>query len=603
MPFVDHPEAFFLTQSDTKSSSTVELKNKDLKVHVHADFDEAVLLQQKQPVRPDLIDTPQASNSLECNQCGAHGFSSKNALFKHIRAVHAPPASTMQDSKKSTSDKPRAELLLRVREYFYKEQKNKPISLGNDEQHIDSIAIPMSHIMVDRKLKSAVRIYLRLLPLTVLPWDQRFEYDTPAWWECATFHMLLALRDSEEFVVHNYIFSPSTTSLNSEILLKNVLIQCVAISNPVSMASSISTVPDIENERPTCDFEVEECDDRVVAITFEELNIVHRTSSMLFINKPEKIRMESLVACCNCNLDKIGEMSHGTLQETRNEELPSTETYIIDSVSRLDQPTSGMVTLPLTLSCERLLTQKFKNREVDKYYICIVLGDVGAHAMSSSSEVSSSDISSKLFSGTIDCKLRHVKSQMKTFAHPAGKASVTQYCCVHVFGTQTSDEKSSEEGCGEEDMGEVKSRVLGSHSLVVCKPVTGRTHQIRAHMSHMGFPLLGDTKYDRRQARHKSDVVTQKLNRQFSRLMLHSHQISFCFDQSEMEITGSTSSVLTIASPMPENVLQACCALDQAHSNAVGLDASKVSELSFREGDYFAKRVVAGVSHLEALSA
>jgi hypothetical protein len=54
---------------------------------------------------------------------------------------------------------------------------------------------------------------------------------------------------------------------------------------------------------------------------------------------------------------------------------------------------------------------------------------------------------------------------------------------------------------------------------------------------------------------------------------------------------------------MPENVLQACCALDQAHSNAVGLDASKVSELSFREEDYFAKRVVAGVSHLEALSA
>ncbi len=36
---------------------------------------------------------------------------------------------------------------------------------------------------------------------------------------------------------------------------------------------------------------------------------------------------------------------------------------------------------------------------------------------------------------------------------------------------------------------------LGEHALVGCKPLTGRTHQIRVHLDHLGFPILGDKLY------------------------------------------------------------------------------------------------------------
>ena len=57
---------------------------------------------------------------------------------------------------------------------------------------------------------------------------------------------------------------------------------------------------------------------------------------------------------------------------------------------------------------------------------------------------------------------------------------------------------------------------LGSSSLVQCRLHTGRTHQIRVHMKHIGHPLLGDSTYGR-PARQQ----------EVPRVMLHAHQLAF----------------------------------------------------------------------------
>jgi 23S rRNA-/tRNA-specific pseudouridylate synthase len=257
------------------------------------------------------------------------------------------------------------------------------------------------------------------------------------------------------------------------------------------------------------------------------------------------------------------------------------------------------VALPLSLASEQVLTHKFKTREVDKYYMCIVAGDVRTHALSTAF-TSEEDGTWTVYSGVIDLKLRHVQSQMKTFVHPGGKCSVTKYCCVHVFS-------SSPGGC-EESVIEKEGQTQGQtqrHSLVMCKPVTGRTHQIRAHMAHLGLPLLGDTKYDRRQARQKTDAITQRMNDQFGgRLMLHSHRISLRFSAEEQEACGAPAA-LTVAAPPPPAMLRACCELQRAHRGVMRATAATTGvELDIgmdRDIHFYARCIDAGVKHLEKL--
>ena len=72
--------------------------------------------------------------------------------------------------------------------------------------------------------------------------------------------------------------------------------------------------------------------------------------------------------------------------------------------------------------------------------------------------------------------------------------------------------------------------------LVECTPLTGRTHQIRLHLLHIGHPIVGDLCY--------GDAQQQ---REYPRLMLHAHQISF------QDLSGQN---IDITSPTPEKFEQ-----------------------------------------------
>ena len=122
--------------------------------------------------------------------------------------------------------------------------------------------------------------------------------------------------------------------------------------------------------------------------------------------------------------------------------------------NRIDRNTGGIVIAAKNAEALRILNEKIKEREIEKYYLCAVNGrpkpPVGR-------------LENFLFK---DAGKNQV--YIKNSAEPGSRTAVTEYRTL---------------------------RSKGRLSLVECHLLTGRTHQIRAQMAHAGWPLLGDGKY------------------------------------------------------------------------------------------------------------
>lgn len=123
-------------------------------------------------------------------------------------------------------------------------------------------------------------------------------------------------------------------------------------------------------------------------------------------------------------------------------------------VHRIDKNTSGIIIIAKTELAMTRLAKDFFDRNLDRKYVAIVWGDV------------------KEDSGTITCNVgRDLKNRKVMACFPDGehgKHAVTHYRVIERFGYVT---------------------------VVECKLETGRTHQIRVHMRHLGHPLFNDYEY------------------------------------------------------------------------------------------------------------
>lgn len=140
-------------------------------------------------------------------------------------------------------------------------------------------------------------------------------------------------------------------------------------------------------------------------------------------------------------------------------------------VNRIDRNTSGIVIAAKTAEALRILNQKMKDRELHKYYLCVVHGTL------------------KEKEGLLEGWLWKDESKNKVFIHskkknPDDKAIRTQYRVLR-------------EGNG--------------LSLLEVDLLTGRTHQIRAHLASIGHPLLGDGKYGTNAQNKQSGLKKQCL--------------------------------------------------------------------------------------------
>ena len=123
--------------------------------------------------------------------------------------------------------------------------------------------------------------------------------------------------------------------------------------------------------------------------------------------------------------------------------------------------------------------------------------------------------------GNIDAPIgRHPRDRIKMAVTETGKSAETQYRVLKRFR---------------------------SHSLLGLKLKSGRTHQIRVHMTHLGFPLVGDSLYGSRVRipSQASDQVIDAL-RKFGRQALHATQLGF-----DHPVSGES---LLWASPIPADM-------------------------------------------------
>lgn len=146
----------------------------------------------------------------------------------------------------------------------------------------------------------------------------------------------------------------------------------------------------------------------------------------------------------------------------RFQNLPTSKQKLADGltidrpglVHRIDKNTSGIIIIAKTELAMTRLSKDFFDRNLDRKYIAIVWGDVKEDA------------------GTITCNVgRDLKNRKVMACFPEGdhgKHAVTHYKVLERFGYVT---------------------------VVECKLETGRTHQIRVHMKHIGHPLFNDNEY------------------------------------------------------------------------------------------------------------
>ncbi|MBR1457661.1 MAG: RluA family pseudouridine synthase [Oscillospiraceae bacterium] len=122
--------------------------------------------------------------------------------------------------------------------------------------------------------------------------------------------------------------------------------------------------------------------------------------------------------------------------------------------NRIDRNTGGIVIAAKNAETLRILNEKIREREIEKYYLCVVQGRP---------KPPEGRLENYLFK---DAQKNRVF--VKNAPEPGARTAVTEYRLL---------------------------RSAGGLSLGECRLLTGRTHQIRAQMAHAGWPLLGDGKY------------------------------------------------------------------------------------------------------------
>ncbi len=210
----------------------------------------------------------------------------------------------------------------------------------------------------------------------------------------------------------------------------------------------------------------------------DSIEVVYRDDNILVVSKTSGIEVQ-------------GEDS---LTERINNILIDAEAV---PVHRLDRNTMGLVVFALNKTAEKELLESFKVREIDKTYNCVVVGVP-----------------------------RQSNAKLKAFLFKDAKKSLVYISEIQKAGYQPIETHY-----------QLIKRLNSELSLLEVKPVTGRTHQIRAHLASIRLPILGDGKYGINKINRKYRIKTQ---------LLCCTKITFHFKQGTLKYLDGKSVVLSV---------------------------------------------------------
>jgi len=172
-------------------------------------------------------------------------------------------------------------------------------------------------------------------------------------------------------------------------------------------------------------------------------------------------------------------------------------------VHRLDKNTSGLMVVSRNEKSQKYLVEQLQKHSVSREYSAIVYGHMVA-------------------GGTIDEPIgRDTKDRVKQAISSHGKEAITHYRVIDRYQNHT-------------------------HIKAILE--TGRTHQIRVHLSHIGYPLMGDPMYGGKvRFPKKADVILKEAIVNFKRQALHARKLTLTHP-----ISGELMSWKT---PLPEDML------------------------------------------------
>jgi len=222
------------------------------------------------------------------------------------------------------------------------------------------------------------------------------------------------------------------------------------------------------------------------------IEIVYEDDNLLIINKQPGIVVHPTK----------GHPSHTIANGVMKYILDSNQSFKIRFINRLDMDTSGILVVAKNSYIQDDFTKQMANNKIEKKYLAIVKG------------IMEND------EGIIDLPIGRQdieKVERSVIFNDTGVASITHYKVIERYKT--------------------------GYTLIELILKTGRTHQIRVHMSHIGHPVVGDHLYG------GSNVLL------IERQALHAHKLSF--------FQSITNETLSLEAPIPEDISQLIRKLQQ----------------------------------------
>jgi len=254
------------------------------------------------------------------------------------------------------------------------------------------------------------------------------------------------------------------------------------------------------------------------------LDILHEDADLIVVNKPSGMAVHPATGTWSGTL--VNALLHhckGELPGIGGVERPGI-------VHRIDKLTTGVLVVAKTEVAHAGLSALFAEHTIERTYTALTRG------------------APRPLVGTVEARIARSTTDRKKMAVPrnpeseSGRHAVTHYKSIATYG-------QLDKGAG-----------LPAAAMIECKLETGRTHQIRVHMSHIGAPLIGDPVY----ARHRgiksygsgeAFITATTLARKMSRQALHATSLGF--------VHPVTKEDLHFKAPLPDDMANLIVALEK----------------------------------------